>query len=167
MLDTPKTLIVTQEELTPRAKDKSPSAIHVSVDNFLASPRYDEIVASLTGASPIAEIEGDIPTSAPVDSQEIDLNHIDAVVVAYGKAQELQLWAVKRFKIFRNKNIRIPVSTAKISELGEFNSKNIMIVTTISLQAEVQQAAPNSQFLIVDSLVTTPEYDKMAARMYK
>ena len=35
-----------------------------------------------------------------------------------------------------------------------------MIVTTIALQAEVQQAAPNSQFLIVDSLVTTPEYDK-------
>jgi len=69
--------------------------------------------------------------------------------------------------IFRNKNIRIPVSTAKISELGEFNSKNIMIVTTIALQAEVQQAAPNSQFLIVDSLVTTPEYDKMVARMYK
>ncbi|MEE5260231.1 hypothetical protein V2K82_11670 [Streptococcus pneumoniae] len=53
------------------------------------------------------------------------------------------------------------------AELGEFNSKNIMIVTTISLQAEVQQAAPNSQFLIVDSLVTTPEYDKMAARIYK
>ena len=42
-----------------------------------------------------------------------------------------------------------------------------MIVTTIALQAEVQQAAPNSQFLIVDSLVTTPEYDKMVARMYK
>ena len=42
-----------------------------------------------------------------------------------------------------------------------------MIVTTITLQAEVQQAAPNSQFLIVDSLVTTPEYDKMVARMYK
>ncbi|HEW0399696.1 TPA: PTS transporter subunit EIIC [Streptococcus pneumoniae] len=168
LLDTPKTLIVTQEELTPRAKDKSPSAIHVSVDNFLASPRYDEIVASLTGASPIAEIEGDIPTSAPVDSQEIDLNHIDAVVVAYGKAQGTATMGCETIRaIFRNKNIRIPVSTAKISELGEFNSKNIMIVTTISLQAEVQQAAPNSQFLIVDSLVTTPEYDKMAARMYK
>lgn len=168
LVDTPKTLIVTQEELTPRAKGKSPSAIHVSVDNFLASPRYDEIVASLTGASPIAEIEGDIPTSAPVDSQEIDLNHIDAVVVAYGKAQGSATMGCETIRaIFRNKNIRIPVSTAKISELGEFNSKNIMIVTTIALQAEVQQAAPNSQFLIVDSLVTTPEYDKMVARMYK
>ena len=168
LVDIPKTLIVTQEELTPRAKSKSPSAIHVSVDNFLASPRYDEIVASLTGAAPIAEIEGDIPTSVPVDGQEIDLNHIDAVVVAYGKAQGSATMGCETIRaIFRNKNIRIPVSTAKISELGEFNSKNIMIVTTITLQAEVQQAAPNSQFLIVDSLVTTPEYDKMVARMYK
>ena len=69
--------------------------------------------------------------------------------------------------IFRNKNIRIPVSTVKISELSEFNSKNIMIVTTIALQAEVQRAASNSQILVVDSLVTTPEYHKMVARMYK
>ncbi|MBZ4264668.1 PTS mannitol transporter subunit IIB, partial [Streptococcus pneumoniae] len=67
----------------------------------------------------------------------------------------------------RHKTIRIPDSTATSSDNAESNSKNIMIVTTISLQAEVQQAAPNSQFLIVDSLVTTPEYDKMAARMYK
>lgn len=168
LVDTPKTLIVTQEALTPRAKGKSPNAIHVSVDNFLASPRYDEIVASLVGSSPIAETEGDIPTSAPVDSQEIDLNNIHAVVVAYGKAQGSATMGCETIRsIFRNKDIRIPVSTVKISELGEFNSKNIMIVTTIALQAEVRRAAPNSQVLVVDSLVTTPEYHKMVARMYK
>lgn len=37
-------LIVTQEELTERAKQKTPHAVHVSVENFLNSPRYDEIV---------------------------------------------------------------------------------------------------------------------------
>ena len=168
LVDTPKTLIVTQEELTPRAKAKTPSALHVSVDNFLASPCYDEIVASLTGDSPIADIEGDRPTLASVDNQEIDLHHIDAVVVAYNKAQGSATMGCETIRaIFRNKNIRIPVSTAKISELGEFNSKNMMIVTTIALQAEVEQVAPNSQFLIVDNLVTTPEYHKMVAGMYK
>ena len=30
--------------LTDRARQKSPSAQHVSVDNFMGSPRYDEIV---------------------------------------------------------------------------------------------------------------------------
>ncbi len=37
-------LIITQSELTPRAKQKVPDAIHVSVDNFMNSPRYDEVV---------------------------------------------------------------------------------------------------------------------------
>jgi PTS system mannitol-specific IIC component len=37
-------LIVTQSELTPRAQQKSPDAVHVSVDNFMNSPKYDEVV---------------------------------------------------------------------------------------------------------------------------
>lgn len=37
-------LIITQEELTDRASQRTPSAVHVSVDNFLGSPKYDEIV---------------------------------------------------------------------------------------------------------------------------
>jgi mannitol PTS system EIICBA or EIICB component len=37
-------LVVTHQDLTDRARLKSPSAIHVSVENFLGSPRYDEIV---------------------------------------------------------------------------------------------------------------------------
>jgi mannitol PTS system EIICBA or EIICB component len=37
-------LVVSHQDLTERARLKSPSAIHVSVENFLGSPRYDEIV---------------------------------------------------------------------------------------------------------------------------
>ena len=37
-------LVVTHQDLTDRAREKSPSAVHVSVDNFMGSPRYDEIV---------------------------------------------------------------------------------------------------------------------------
>jgi PTS system mannitol-specific IIC component len=37
-------LVITQRELTDRAREKSPSSIHVSVDNFMNSPRYDEVV---------------------------------------------------------------------------------------------------------------------------
>ena len=41
--DTPQ-VIITQEELTPRAKQRNSSAVHVSVDNFMNSPKYDEVV---------------------------------------------------------------------------------------------------------------------------
>jgi len=40
-------LIVTHQDLTPRAREKTPSAQHVSVDNFMNSPKYDEIVEQL------------------------------------------------------------------------------------------------------------------------
>jgi len=40
-------LVVTHRDLTDRARSKSPSAAHVSVDNFMGSPRYDEIVELL------------------------------------------------------------------------------------------------------------------------
>ncbi len=40
-------LVVTHRDLTDRARAKAPSAAHVSVDNFMGSPRYDEIVELL------------------------------------------------------------------------------------------------------------------------
>lgn len=40
-------LVVTHQDLTTRAQERTGSAIHVSVDNFMGSPRYDEIVELL------------------------------------------------------------------------------------------------------------------------
>lgn len=38
-------LVITQAELTERARQRTPGAIHVSVDNFMNSPKYDEVVS--------------------------------------------------------------------------------------------------------------------------
>ncbi|MBC2933422.1 PTS mannitol transporter subunit IICBA [Nocardioides sp. zg-1228] len=46
-LDDSYDLVVTHQDLTDRARQQTPSAVHVSVDNFMASPRYDEIVEML------------------------------------------------------------------------------------------------------------------------
>ncbi len=43
-LDGTADLIITQNQLTDRAKAQNPDAIHVSVDNFMNSPKYDEVV---------------------------------------------------------------------------------------------------------------------------
>jgi PTS system mannitol-specific IIC component len=58
-LDDTYDLVVTHQDLTLRAMDKTPSAQHVSVQNFMNSPKYDAIVEEVkhTNAS-----EG---TSAP------------------------------------------------------------------------------------------------------
>jgi len=46
-LDDSFDLVVTHQDLTARAHERTPSAVQVSVDNFMASPRYDEIVELL------------------------------------------------------------------------------------------------------------------------
>jgi PTS system mannitol-specific IIC component len=43
-LDGTADLVITQRELTARAKGQSPASLHVSVDNFMNSPAYDEVV---------------------------------------------------------------------------------------------------------------------------
>jgi PTS system mannitol-specific IIC component len=44
-------LVVTHQDLTDRAKQRTPNAVHVAVDNFMASPKYDEIVDLLHQAN--------------------------------------------------------------------------------------------------------------------
>jgi mannitol PTS system EIICBA or EIICB component len=62
-------IVVTQEELTPRAKDKVPNAYHVSVDNFLSSPEYDKLINQLQNPENAAlheiveEAEANVPSS--------------------------------------------------------------------------------------------------------
>lgn len=168
LTDTPNTLIVTQEELAERAAQKTPSAIHVSVDNFLATPKYDEIVTRLSGASEapaeeIVPVNQQVSEKAPV---QIDLNQIDEVVFAYGKARGSVTMGEATLKaIFKNKGIAIPVSKVANEDLPAFNANNILIVSNIANQTDVQKYARDAQLLVVDSLVTTPEYDKMIARI--
>ena len=66
-------LVVTHRDLTDRARLKTPSAIHVSVDDFMGSPRYDEIVELLGrddavgNAEPQPAAEDDAPAPAGAD----------------------------------------------------------------------------------------------------
>jgi PTS system mannitol-specific IIC component len=57
-------VVVTHEDLTPRAQQKTGSAIQVSVENFMDSPRYDEIVDL------VRERNGDGAGSAPVEADD-------------------------------------------------------------------------------------------------
>jgi PTS system mannitol-specific IIC component len=40
-------VVVTHKDLTDRAKAKLPNVTHISVENFLNSPKYDELVNGL------------------------------------------------------------------------------------------------------------------------
>jgi PTS system mannitol-specific IIC component len=66
-------LVVSHRDLTARASQKTGSAIHVSVDDFMSSPRYDEIVEQLKAsngggvATAVVEEEAEAPSDTDVD----------------------------------------------------------------------------------------------------
>ena len=90
-LDDSYDLVVTHQDLTARTKPITPSAIHVSVDNFMASPRYDEIVIMVqesnnpamvpAGAAPVAAPAAAAAPAAPAGSSAGTMLPDEAIVL--------------------------------------------------------------------------------------
>ncbi|WP_152188178.1 PTS mannitol transporter subunit IICBA [Georgenia satyanarayanai] len=80
-------LVVTHRDLTDRARQRTPSALHVSVEDFMASPRYDEVVA-LVGESRSAAQPAEPAPSAAVPAAAQPAGGLLAVesVVLEGRA---------------------------------------------------------------------------------
>lgn len=165
LTDSADLLIVTQEELAPRAAQMAPSATRIAVSNFLNSPKYEEIVASLIGG--VASDQAGKPDVEA--SAEINLNLIDEVVFAHDASAlgSATMGKATLQAIFQNHDVTIPISDAEFSELATYNAPNIVIVTIKDKTVMAKEYAPNAQHLSVDSLITTPEYDKIVRRIEK
>ena len=44
-------VVVSHQDLIDRARQKTPSAVHVAVDNFIGSPKYDDVVEMIRQAN--------------------------------------------------------------------------------------------------------------------
>jgi PTS system mannitol-specific IIC component len=87
-------LVVTHQDLTARASQRTPSAIHVSVDNFMASPKYDEIVDLLdqtdqAAPHPAPAAAPPAPAAATTVDASAGLHSLlpDEAIVLRGKAR--------------------------------------------------------------------------------
>lgn len=167
----PDTIVVTQEELAARAATMSPDAIRYSVSNFLNSPKYDEIISQLsqTQVAESAKSERVTLTNNSIVEEEIDLNQIDEVVFAHDGEHIGSATMGKETlgAIFKMNGIQLPISDVEFLGLAAFNAANIMIVTTEAFTHRAKRVAPNAQYLEVESLITTPKYDQLVARLNK
>ncbi len=81
-------VVITHQDLTERAKPATASAVHVSVDNFMNSPRYDEIVelvkSSNTVGAPdaVAGAAGAAVVAAPAAEAEAEETGPAGILVA-------------------------------------------------------------------------------------
>ena len=75
-------LVVSHRDLTDRARQRTPSALHVSVDDFMASPRYDEIVGTLAETNGAAGTDATPVPDEPAPATDGDVLSLDSIVLA-------------------------------------------------------------------------------------
>jgi len=159
LTDAANTLIVTQEELKNRAQQKAPNATFVAIENFLNSPKYDEIVATLSGTDLKETV---IATPAPV--VDFDLANINEIVLVHDDRKGSATMGQKVVeRILEREALDIPLRKMHIDELEA--SSQTLVISKNSLTQAAQQKVPAAVHLSVDSLITTPKYESVVANL--
>ncbi|EPH94713.1 putative EIICBA-Mtl [Enterococcus faecalis 13-SD-W-01] len=163
--DAPHTLIVTQEELQERAKQKAPNATFAAVENFLHSPKYDEIIASLSGKkqSKTQENQSVIPINETINQHAESVNEI---IFTHDDRKGSTTMAKKIFQdLLKKESLFFPLKQIHIDDLKA--NASTLVVTKTELAEQVQAAAPEAVHLHMDDLLRTSNYQKIVAMIKK
>ena len=159
LTDAANTLIVTQEELKNRAQQKAPNATFVAIENFLNSPKYDEIVATLSGTDLKETVVA--PAASRLD---VDLANINEIVLVHDDRKGSATMGQKVVeRILEREALDIPLRKMHIDELKA--SPQTLVISKNSLTQAAQQKVPAAVHLSVDSLITTSKYESVVANL--
>ena len=159
LTDDSNTLIVTQVELQERAKQKAPSARFVSVENFLNSPRYDEIIQELSSKQKTSVSE--IGNEPAEEFLSANIKQIKEILLVHDDRSGSATMGMTVLKDILDKNhLTIPLRKVNIQDLKD--EPDSLIVAKESLAEKVQMAAPQSIHLSVNSMVNPQKYESIA-----
>ncbi|MFY9903314.1 MAG: PTS mannitol transporter subunit IICBA [Trichococcus sp.] len=159
LTDAANTLIVTQEELKNRAQQKAPNATFVAIENFLNSPKYDEIVATLSGTNLKETV-----VATPALVLDFDLANINEIVLVHDDRKGSATMGQKVVeRILEREALDIPLRKMHINELEA--TSQTLVISKNSLTQAAKKKVPAAVHLSVDSLITTPKYESVVANL--
>jgi len=170
--DEPGLLVITQNELADRAAQKSPHALRLAVDNFLSSPKYDQVVVNLkardqVSAEPAPASQAPQATTAAPDDlpANLDLSVVDQIVFVHhdghlGTATMATSLMKDRVK---KANKQVSVKNLGIDELIDSNS--LLVVSSAEAAKNLKTRYTQVQVLITADLLNSPKYDKMVLEL--
>lgn len=162
--DDKHTLIVTQVELQERARQKAPNSTFVAVENFLNSPKYEDIISKLTQEEAVEE---KVVTNGSVDLVlDGDVKDIEEVLFVHDEREGSATMGISIFKeMLARQGLDIPVRKVSIEELNP--SKHSLVIASDSLSEDVLKQSPKGVHLSVKNLVQTQKYEKIVALLKK
>lgn len=163
-------LVITQEELAERALQKTPGAMHISVDNFLSSPKYDEVVLNLKALNQISPSEEKKDVVAEDANDELGLQNIDFSVlkevdfIHHDQRIGSATMATSMFKDrLKKAGRKTPVKNIGIDELED--SKERLVIVTKEAEKNLKLRYTNVQILSISNLLEADEYDAVVAHL--
>ncbi|TSB48201.1 PTS mannitol-specific transporter subunit IIBC [Alkalicoccobacillus porphyridii] len=148
-------LIITHKDLTDRAKSKKSDAIHVSVENFMNSPRYNEIVEDLQN--------GDSGSSAEAAGGQKSKDEIKKVIFACdaGMGSSAMGSSILKNKV-KKAELDVAVTNTSISNIPDDAD---VVFTHKDLTDRAKQKQPNAEHISVENFMNSPKYDEFVDRL--
>ncbi|HET7478200.1 MAG TPA: PTS mannitol-specific transporter subunit IIBC [Rubrobacteraceae bacterium] len=155
-------IVVTHKDLTDRARAKAPSAAHVSVDNFLGSPKYDELVEQIrqgreNGGASTGTADG---TTAGTSSGSFDYAGVRKIIFACdaGMGSSAMGASLLRKKANEAGLSEIEIKNASINQIpGDAD----VIITHRDLTGRAEEKMPEAHHVSVDNFLESPKYDEL------
>lgn len=152
--DEPGLLVVTQEELADRARQKTPDAMHVAVGNFLSSPKYDAIVANFKALTQVQDKPKSTEKKPATGSLEgIDFSKVKEVnFIRHDQHIGSATMATNLFEnAMKKAGKKTPVKAIRINELDD-NPSHLVIVTPAA-KKNLAVRYSDIQIVVVDDLL--------------
>lgn len=148
-------IIITHKDLTERARENTPDAVHVSVENFLNSPKYDEVVEQLKN--------GDRNGSVAEDGEEdeaFDYSAVEKVIFACDAGMGSSAMGAS---LLRNKAKKARISGVEIKNLAINDLPNDadVVVTHKDLTGRAKEKLPEAHHISVENFLGSPKYDEL------
>ncbi|MFC6604648.1 hypothetical protein ACFQDF_28905 [Ectobacillus funiculus] len=147
-------VVITHKDLTDRAKAKLPHVTHISVENFLSSPKYDELLHVLQNKEDrtTAEIE-ELKVTEPA------FENVSKIIFACdaGMGSSAMGASILRKKV-QKAGLTISVSNTAINSLP---ADADIVITHKDLTDRAKAKLPHVHHISVENFLNSPKYDEL------
>ncbi|MCQ6268292.1 PTS mannitol-specific transporter subunit IIBC [Fictibacillus sp. WQ 8-8] len=152
-------IVITHKDLTDRAKAKLPNAEHISVENFLNSPKYEKLLNELVeskGTTASAEPEG-----MPIAENEYE--DVSKIIFACdaGMGSSAMGASILKNKV-QKAGLDVSVSNTSITNLP---ADADLVITHKDLTDRAKAKLPGAKHISVENFLNSPKYEELLEKL--
>jgi mannitol PTS system EIICBA or EIICB component len=151
-------VVITHKDLTDRAKAKLPNATHISVENFLNSPKYDELLNGLKNGNKDQVVE-----SKETSENEQGYENVSKIIFACdaGMGSSAMGASILKNKV-QKAGLGVAVSNTSINNLP---ADADIVITHKDLTDRAKAKLPNARHISVENFLNSPKYDELIEKL--